>query len=233
MGMRAVSLATLRTLVADECELDTPSSTTHITTTQLNRWINLAIHRLTGVLSELYGASWNVTTASLSTLAGVASVSLPENCYKLKQLYWLRSSYDPVPLFRAAPDDVAGTDSESWESAPRYHIYGQTLSFVPVPSAVYPLKCVYVQILTDLSADGDTVQLGPGWDQFLIYDVATHVRYRRDEDIKAAIALRNDAERFIRDSAGDRDENEIPMARNMYARGESARSRYARATYDE
>lgn len=238
--MKIVTLSTLRQLVVDECDLDEPSSNTHVTTQMLNRWVNLAIGKLTGILAELYDDDWNTTIATLQTSAGVATVALPTLCYRLKSLIWVKESDHKILLRRASPDDLldgglSPSDPQEWQAAPRYQLHAQTATFVPVPSAVYDLRIIYTQILADLSSDSDTVELGSDWDDFLIYEVARRVYVRREMSSNRdyAFAMARDAEQRIRDSAAGRDENEPRFVRRLHGRVESTREAYDRLTFED
>jgi hypothetical protein len=100
-----------------------------------------------------------------------------------------------------------------------YTLLGQTITFVPVPSAVYTVRLVYDALLANLSADGDTVELGPGWDDWVINDVCSMIAAIREEDPGVWVNFREMARKDIEDAAKHRDDNDTPRVRRLFDTG--------------
>lgn len=235
MSMNSITLANLRQEIVDWCDIPANTASTHVTTSMLTRWINQAIQRLTGILVSLHGEDYYTAVTTLSTSAGVATVALPTRCMRIKSVLWVESSDRIVPLDRISYDEFrdggsSPTDPDSWDGPPKYMLVGQSISFVPVPNAVYSLRLVYVQSLADLSADGDTWEYGLGWDEWVIADVCSKVARRKDRDVAPFQLARADAERLVRESATGRDEGGVYMVRRIH--GQSSLSEYDRATFE-
>lgn len=224
MSLYAYSLDTLRGEALTRYDLPTSSTSTKPTTAQLTSMVNNSIRRFTNKLLALFGDDYLTTMSTIATSAGVATVPLPARCFRLQGISWIRSSQDRIRLRRATVDDLldggaSPSDPQAWECAPKYTLLGQTVSFVPVPSAVYSLRVVYAQLLADLSADGDTVELGPGWDEWILSDVCRQISIVREESPDRFIQDLKLAEADILEAAGQRDDNEPPMARRLFDAG--------------
>lgn len=224
MSLYTYSLSTLRGEVLTRYDLPDSSTTSKPTTAQLTSMVNNAIRRFTNKLLGLLGDDYLTTMSVVSTTANVATVPLPARCFRLQGVSWIRSSQDRIRLRRATVDDLldggaSPSDPQAWETAPKYTLLGQTISFVPVPAAVYSLRLVYAQLLADLSADGDTVELGPGWDEWIISDVCRMISAIREEDPSRYIQDLKLAEADILEAAAQRDDNEPPRVRRLFDAG--------------
>lgn len=233
--MRSVTLSTLRELVRQACDLPTYSTTTTVNTATVDLWINKAIHGLTGKLVTLHGEDYYTTSSTISTQAGIPNVSLPTRCFKLRRLVWMRGSDDPVPLRRASQDDwrEASETSQAWDAAPVYALLGQTVQFWPCPSAVYSLRPYYVQLLADLSAAGDSVYLGPAWEDWIVANVGIEVFGKMEKDATAFEKKIARAELAISENAPSRNEDEPQFVRRRLGSCGSAYDRFNRATYED
>lgn len=206
---------------------DLPSSTasTKPTTDELTDIVNNSIRRFTNKLLALFGDDYLTTISTVSTQAGVATVALPERCFRLQGIAWVRSASErPYRLKRATVDDLldggaSPSNPQAWEAAPMYTLLGQTVSFVPVPSAVYSLRVVYAQLLADLADDADEVELGPGWDEWILADVCRQISIVREEDPARHIQDTKLAEADILEAASQRDDNEPPRVRRIFDAG--------------
>lgn len=208
--MRQVDLSSLRSSVQLRYDLPAFSTTTKPTTAQVNTLINQSVQRLAALLISSFGDDYFTTTASTPTVANTSTTTLPSDFYKLRSLIWLRSTDDPVEIKRASLNDyeqdsllAARTWSDTW---PTYRFQGaSTVRWLPTPNAVYTVTCTYVQTPAILSSDGDDVDVGPGWEEWIVQDVCVRIAQTFEEDPSVYIAERNDCERRIALQAPQRD----------------------------
>jgi len=218
--MRTISFSTLREAVRTRYDLPAFSTTTKPTTTQVNALINESCSRFSALLCAAYGDDYFTTVATLSTVASTSTTALPSAFYKLRSLIWLRGTDDPVPIHRASIEDYARLSllsARAWtEEKPKYRFsVGSYLTWLPTPSAVYSVQCTYVATPVDLSADGDTAEVGPGWNEWIVADVCAKLAQSREEDPSVFLSERADSERRIKEQAPDRDETEPTAVRDV------------------
>jgi hypothetical protein len=218
--MRTISFSTLREAVRTRYDLPAFSTSTKPTTAQVNAMINASCSRFSALLCAAYGDDYFTTTATLSTVASTATTALPATFYKLRSLIWLRGADDPVPIHRASLSDYARLSlltARAWiDDRPVYRFSsGSFVTWLPTPSAVYSVQCTYVATPVDLSADGDTAEVGPGWDEWIVEDVCAKLAQMREEDPSVFISERADTERRIKEQAPDRDESEPSAVRDV------------------
>lgn len=224
MSLYSYSLSTLRSEILTRYDLPASSTTTKPTTAQLTSLVNTSIRRFTNLLLALYGDDFLTTMSTISTVANTATVSLPTRCFRVCGVAWVRGQQDIVRLRRATVDDLldggaSPTDPRAWDTEPMYTLLGQTITFVPVPSAAYTVRLVYDALLANLSADGDTVDLGPGWDDWIINDVCSMIAAIREEDPGVWVNFREMARKDIEDAAKHRDDNDTPRVRRLFDAG--------------
>jgi len=222
--MRTITFATLREAIRTRYDLPTFSTTSKPSTLQINAMINASASRFSGMLCAAYGDDYFTTTATLATTASVATTALPTGFYKLRSLIWLRGADDPVVVRRASIDDYARLSlltARAWTSEmPRYRFtVGSVVTWLPTPSAVYSVACTYSKTPVDLSADGDTAEVGPGWDEWLVNDVCVKIAQMREEDPSVYMSERADLERHVMSESVDRDESEPSAVRDVSRRG--------------
>lgn len=232
--MYQVSLATIREEVRQRCDLpDTFATNAYISQALVDGWINRAARRLAERIIAL-DEDYTTTVATLVTQAGVGLVSLPSDCFKLVRLVWARGTNDLVPLRRALHDEWLGMGDVNlaWTGGAAYGIVGSTVQFWPTPDGAYSLRAHYVQLPTDLVADGDSLNLGPGWEEWIIADVCGRVASKEERlDAKRGFdEERAQAEAYIREAAADRDVGEPHFIRRASAYRGSTRQRWDRST---
>lgn len=232
---RTVSFSTVREAIRTRYDLPAFSTTTFVTTALVNSLINEELQRYYGLLLECFGDDYLDATQSLTTSAGVGLTSLPDGFAKLRRLAWVRGADDVVLLRRASAEDIglADYDAKSWsEYTPHYRIQGQTIAWYPPPSAEYNVTATYAALPADLTSDGDTFMAGPGFEGFVIYGVCASIALREEKDPGSWLALRNDAEKRIRDQARERDESEGYAVRDVCYGGIGDRERFNRWTFE-
>lgn len=217
---RTVTFANLRTAIQARYDLPTFSTSTWLTTSQVNTMIVSSVQALSAMLIEAYGDNYYTSSSTLTTTADLELSSLPERCHKLLALWWVRGTDDIVKISRGNMDDLrlANYASKSWsEYRPRYRLSGTSaVQWLPAPNAAYTVTCDFVQLPAELSAEDDEFEAGPGWEEWCVADVCRKIASREEKDIAAWMAERADAEARIRAQAPERDEGDALCVRDTF-----------------
>jgi hypothetical protein len=221
---RTTTFALLKEAIRTRYDLPAFSSTTHITTTQINALTNDSLQGYYALLLSLYGDEYYSTSSTIT--ASSATTAVPTRCLKILNLWWLRGTDDVVRIQRGSADDLllANYASKTWtEYGPKYRLQGTgTILWLPTPSTSYNVRCDHVALPADLSADGDTLFSGAGWEQWVIADVCQKLAQREEKDPSVFMAERAGWEARILAQAPDRTEGEPLQLRDVTSAGMSA-----------
>lgn len=231
---RLVTFSDLREEVRLRYDLPSAfSSSTFVTTTAVNSWINKSLQAYYALLLECFGDNYFATNTTLTTTPSTSTTALPSRFTKLLSMRWLRGTNDSVKLLPASSDEIGlyALGAVSWSDySPRFRLTSSAVEWFPTPSAAYSVRCDYMALPADLSADGDTFDAGNGWEEWVILDVCRKIAAKEETNPASWLAERDDFERRIRMQAPDRDEGESLSLRDVTRRGESAYERRNRLT---
>jgi hypothetical protein len=152
--------------------------------------VQTCLFTLNGALDGLGGeplAMWQTALLTFATIAGKQSYTLGPSAAD-----WITTAAPPaeitgagvvtngleIPLSLLAPDVWAGLGlksmASSWPSGVwiQYGPAVHTLNFWPVPSAALSIKLYGLQPIPRFSAQTDVITLPPGYQEFLVYDLA-------------------------------------------------------------
>ena len=163
--------------------------------------INAAIEGVWDLLLETRPDNY-ITTATLATVAGSESVTLPSDFFKLR----LVEVYDGALYRPLRPHNV----SEAWRyqtsaatpSRLTYRIETGTLRIVPTPTQIWTLRVRYFKAATDLVSGSDTLDGVNGYEDLVIAQAIAKLRGGREgmdtswwdrEVAKLTEAVRNSA----------------------------------------
>lgn len=168
------------------------------------------------MLAECYGDNYLLTSFQMTTAANVGTSSLPSDFYKLQALHWRKSAEIGIPIRRGDVDDLrrANMTPRGW-TRPLFVLTGSTVTWCPVPKAVYTVDCWYQALPADLVADGDVFDAGPGWLEWVELDVCRKLASREQKDPSVWLAEQQMAEGLIRSQAPDRAESEGAAVRDV------------------
>jgi hypothetical protein len=231
---RSVSLTEVREEIRLRYDLPSFTSTTFITTTAVNSFINQSLQAYYAILLECFGDNYFAESSTITTNDGVALSSVPSRFTKLLSLHWLRGTNDAVKLFPASAFEMGlySLGAVSWNDyAPRYRLSGAAFEWFPIPNAAYSVRCDYMGLPANLSADADFFDGGNGWEEWVVLDVCRKIAGKEEKDPSTWLAERADVEQRIRKQAPDRDEGEPLVLRDASrSGGESAYQRRNRLT---
>lgn len=208
--MRSVSLATLRSRVALRFNLPTVDATSWVTTTELNAEINASLQQFYALWMDGQGDDYFAAYEDVATSANVDLTSLPDGCFRVLNVTWLRATDDPVQMEQAHPREarLSGLEPQSWDSVrPRWAPHGtSSIRWLPTPSAEYSLRVTYVKLPADLNDSEETATFdgGPGWEEWVINDVCEKLCPRDERDPSGFTAAKDAIEARIRDQAPQR-----------------------------
>lgn len=208
--MLTVALSVLREKVRQRYDLEPFSTTTFVSTALVNEMINEAVESLYALMAEARSDEYMTFEETITASSGVASLSLSTltsaTFVDLRRVYWLESTNEPVELESGTIEDFYQRSevAEGWDEYTRHYLLRDQLYWLPIPNATQTLRIVYVGMPAALSADGDTVSLQPGWDQFIVYDVCAKIAAKEESDVATWLALRD---RIALDVRGQRERN--------------------------
>lgn len=208
------TLASLRSEARSVCD---QVNSTFVTDAEANVWINKAIKRLHGILVSA-DPTWHWETTAIATSAGTTEYALPSDFHSIIALDYVsgdeRYPVEPYRFQERAFGTLALVDTWGFPRA-RYRILGNgqdgadaRLVFDRDPgTGTYELH--YVEVQADLAADGDDMDSVEGWDDYVIYDVASKMALK-EQDLELAGVLSQNRELVARDikaRAAKRDQN--------------------------
>lgn len=199
--------------------LDMPASTstTFLTSTGALNLAKFSTRRLSSIVRRAFGSDYFTTQSTLTTTPGQNYITLPANFTDLRQIAWLRSTNDSVPLQRAAVDDFLAPNeqAQSWSGSPIYRLQANTVIFFPCPSSAYNLS-VYYDTGIFITATSDTVYLQPWWDEWWINDICVKVRQKEELDASDFVRERQIAEENMKLDAAQRDQFRVSQVRQVF-----------------
>lgn len=228
--MRPVRLDELREKVRVRYDLDEFSTQTFITTDIVNELINESVQNYYALLMNTREEEFYTYEETLSAPADASSVSLGSLAdavfVDVRAVHWLRSADDVVPLEVGDIDDLhlRSQSSQAWTTATKYRIVRDRIYWLPVPRETYTVRIWYVGTPGALTADDDTIDGGPGWEQWVVLDVCSKIADREEKDPSVWEAKRADHERRILGQM-QRHKSEAKQARDRRGARERVRRR--------
>lgn len=208
------TLSTIRTRARQQADME---NSQFISDTELNYMINSSYHELYELVVGLY-EDYFVTSTTFSLTSGDAGVySLPATFYKLKGVDYLEGSdYITIYPFNWNNRNQRRRAMRSgWTNRSElgYRLVGANLHIEPDDDAVGSYKLWYIPSITELSADGDTIDTvltRTGWDEYIVVDAARKMLLKEESNTNALDAAKANIIRRITNAATNRDADQ-PM----------------------
>lgn len=230
--MGQVSLAQLREKVRQRLKRGQFTTSSSATLAEVNDHINEGRKAFQAMLAECYGDNYYQKRVEIPTVASESAIDLPDDFYKLKKVYWLRTPGDPpdVPeIHRASVDALRVVEwVRPWTTQyPGYTLAEDQLVFGPTPSDVYTVIVWYVHEGEDLvDADpeaeppvvANTMYVGPGWSDWIVLEACIRIAgesEKRDSDFARFTAAQARVEARLRAQAPDRNETSAMRMRDV------------------
>lgn len=190
-------------------------NSTFISDAELTGYVNQSAYALYDLLCQKYGDAYFVKTppATITTDGTNETFALPTDLYKLLGVD-LQTNGAPNGWLTLRPFNMAERN-RNWRpnAAPivgftslRYRLHGSNLWLTPLPSSGQTIRVWYVPRMTELSADGDTLDGISGWTEYVIVDAAIKCLEKEESDTSALMAERDRIVARIEAAASNRDE---------------------------
>jgi hypothetical protein len=205
--MLTVTLAQLKTQSRQRADME---NSTLISDPELTTIINSSAAELHDLLIGVY-EDYKLSSSTLSVTPNVDTYSLPNDFYKLRGVdLVLDSAGNAVTL---KPFNFQERNSylytPTWNvvglSYLRYHILGNSIRFVPVPSTSQTVKLWYIPAVTKLVLDTDTLDGVNGFEEYIIIDAAMKMRIKEETDISELVMQKEAMKQRINAMASGRD----------------------------
>lgn len=203
--MASITLLTLRTAARERADA---VNSTFVSDTELTRYINASAQELYDLLVES-NKDYATTLLSFSVSSPSTSYALPSDFYKLRGLdvslngSWVQV-YPYDQMERGRYQDLA---LNRVFANVYYHLFNNTLEFLPQAYAPGSYQLRYVPFMTVMSGDSDTFNGYNGFEEYIIVDAAIKMKDKEETDTKvlekqkADLRLRIQAMANVRDYA--------------------------------
>jgi hypothetical protein len=208
--MATVTLAQLRTRAKQRANME---NSTFLTSAEWNENINYAISELRDIIASKVGDDYFATSENYSLVTGTESYALPATFYKACWVELLGDDgyYHKLNRYEISEQNMGGNPIIAFTPDIRYRIIGSNLHFTP--SRVIggrTARLWYVPLITELSADGDTLNGYNGWDEYPVLKAAI-MALEKEESDTSSLSLRLEQLRLrIEAMAENRDQGQ-PM----------------------
>lgn len=230
---KRISCLSVRTKVAERCQLGTLNPSSKPTITYVNSVIVQAFDSLATKLRNGFGDDWMVESEEVTLQGDTNELDVIDDFVhpvaRIKKVAWVRSTTEVQPIRRANMEDVfrRGVQSVPWQSfTPLYKEAGDKIVFYPTPSEDVILFFQYstgFDIADDLNS---TITVYPGWEEWVINESCRVIRVGQDKDSSRFAQARDDAWENIVTDNQSKDEWETPRVRDVQGGGWPGEDRF-------
>ncbi len=214
---RNVTLLSLRTQAKQRADMVNSS---FVSDSEWNSYINASATELYDILVSAY-ADYYVSTGSLSILNGTDTYSLPTDFYKLLGVDLVIDANGNAVTLKPynLQQRNAFLFTPTWNTVGlaylRYHMQGQSIKFVPMPTTAQTVRILYVPALATLSGDSDTLDGVDGWEEFIVIDSAIKAKQKQEDDVGTLQGQKGAIIRRITEMAANRDAGSPEVVRDV------------------
>jgi hypothetical protein len=171
---------------------------------------------ITAELNNAIEDTWNILTRARpdyytkeqapSTVAGVATVALAPDFYKLRKVEINVGADRPLKM---SAINLNETHRISSSGLPRwYRLQGSNLTLYPTPAAVYAMRVFYLPIFADLVNDADTFDGINGFEEHAIIGAVYKIKIREQMPAEEWFRELQRLEKDARSNSSDLDEGQ-------------------------
>lgn len=187
--MATRTLLALRTRAKQRANMENSS---FLSTAEWNENINYAISELRDIIVSKVGDDYFATSQSISLISGTESYALPATFYKILWVEILGDDgyYTKLKRYEISEQNQGGNPLSAFTPDIRYRVIGDNLHFTP--SRVIggrTARLWFVPLITELSADADTLVGFNGWDEYPVLRAAIMALEKEEQDT-SALSLR-------------------------------------------
>lgn len=212
-----VTLGSLITSVRQEAEM---VGDQFVTDLEVTSYLNSELAELYGLMLQAYGTDYFVSSQMVAVVANTDTYALAADFLKLIHV---RQALGGVPtqylrcrrMNRAEADSYSGLASV-WGAVPgfrgagpAYYLEGNTIVFVPMPSASATIQIKYTpraQVLSDPLLD--TWDGYNGWEEYAIVGAAIRCKDKEEDDVSVLMARKQSLKERIESEASARNDSE-------------------------
>lgn len=205
-----VSLAQLREQSMQRADLQ---NSQFVTVPEWNSYLNQSAFELYDLLVNTYEDYFITTPYMITTDGSTSQYTLPSDFYKLNGVdlgldangnAWVPvNKFDFIKrndyVFPSVTSNYLGVFNA------RYRLVGNTLMFIPTPSAGQVIRVWYTPRMKQLLADTDVLDGVDGWTEYVIVDAAIKALQKEESDVSVLAAEKAMLRQRIEESAMNRD----------------------------
>lgn len=177
---RTRTLANLRTDVRSKADVE--GATTRHPNTRVDRWINQGIAALRDLMIEVRGRPYfrKNPPATITTIEGTTRYALPADFY---QLISVRDSElgEFMVDFNVSNEAILRMPNIGRSVPTAYELQPGYIELLPSPGGGRDIILDYIPVMTDLVADGDTLDGYQGWEDYVVAFAAREIGIKDDE----------------------------------------------------
>lgn len=198
------------------------------TDAMLTRDINVWYRKLYDLILDAGGMEQYLTSATIPLVNGTAAYALPNGTlYGAAAAFYRAFGVDidlGGPALVALRPFLFSERNEflrgAWNpEVARYRIQGNNLRFIPTPSGARNVTLWYAPLLTDLSADGDTIEGFNGFEEYVTLGVSIKYCTKARLDQMGFVQQLQMEEERIRSAVAKRDQSSVPTVTDIDALG--------------
>lgn len=214
-----------------DCGLPEFTTNTAITSAAVLDFVKRGAQKLAGLVQSAgAGEQYLSLTTSLTTTAGVPTVSLPSNTQDVLRVGWMYDGDREIQL-SVASIDAWDSSEPNWgvDAVPTFRVMGNTLMLFPTPQSVKTINLFYT-VGFSVTSTSDILALRESWDEFIVAEANIMVRNRLEKACPEFLMARDEARSAVvsqlrRDRAGIRQVRDVRCGPFDF-RGNSSRWRY-------
>jgi hypothetical protein len=182
--MLNVTLGELKTQSRQRADME---NSTFIGDAELTSMINSSAAELLDLLIGVY-EDYNLSSQNVSVVPNTDTYDLPSNFYKLRGVDLVLDANGNAVTLRpfnfGERNNYMFTPTWNVVGLPylRYHLQGNRVRFVPIPSTTQTVKLWFIPCLTRLVDDGDVLDGVNGYEEYVIIDAAIKMRIKEETD---------------------------------------------------
>lgn len=159
----------------------------------VTRYVNQGYAELYDLLVEARGRSYfrNPTPLTITTAADTSRYALPAKFYRLISVRRSDEYADMLVPFTQQDEPLLRMESAEVDFPTHYELQNGYIELLPLHEAGHTIIAEYVPSITDLSADGDTVDGVNGWEEYIVCFAAKCMAVK-DEEYALVSALNSE-----------------------------------------
>lgn len=184
-----------------------------VTLSEWNMYINQSLHELYDLLTTCYEDYYIAAPYIFQTSGSSSQYTLPSDFFKLLGIdcglddsgnAWVTlKKFDFISRNRYVYPNITSTFLGVFNL--QYRLLGNSIMFIPTPSANQYIRVWYIPRFVELLADTDIADFYNGWLEYVVVDAAIKALQKEESDVSVLMAQKQALKLRIEDSAMNRD----------------------------